>query len=81
MVVVVSCVAQPDNIIAPMAAPATNSNVFMNYSIAMCSEGESSGTTSAAPLVCQSQLSASSEAYFTFKVIFFVRFPSSVFVE
>jgi hypothetical protein len=27
------------------------------------------------------QLSAPSSAYFTFKVIFFVRFPLSVFVE
>jgi hypothetical protein len=87
VVAVVSCVAQLHNVIAPFALAATNSKVFMitrGPCAAKANRTERDQELMLGPpvlsLVVQS-FRASVRAYFTFKVIFFVRFPSSGFVE
>ena len=86
VVVVVSCVAQADNIIAAMTHAVSNGKVFMNHSTPICcrertepSEIGSTGLVRVSLVVHWSRAFCST--YFTFNVIFFVRFPSSLFVE
>ena len=88
MVAVVSCVAQLDNVIAPVAPAATNSKVFMNHVYAdvvpKANRTERDQELMLGPPVLSlvvKSFRASVRAYFTFNVIFFVRFPSSLFVE